>query len=88
MLIEKSKSSRETKGDQSGDAFGLLVPLDRAGHPKDIASTAVYLASDASSYVTGTIVLVDGGSSLTMPNFTIASPEFVKQWKAPVRAKM
>lgn len=37
------------------------VPAGRLGDPVEIASTAVYLASDASSYVTGVGVPVDGG---------------------------
>jgi 3-oxoacyl-[acyl-carrier protein] reductase len=37
------------------------VPLGRAGTPADIAWTAVYLASDDASYVTGVSILVDGG---------------------------
>jgi len=35
--------------------------LDRLADPEEIAPLAVYLASDASSYVTGTSVLIDGG---------------------------
>ncbi len=37
------------------------TPLGRAGKPEDIVGPAVFLASDLSSYVTGAIVMVDGG---------------------------
>ena len=37
------------------------TPLNRAGKPEDIAGPAVFLASDLSSYVTGCIVMADGG---------------------------
>jgi NAD(P)-dependent dehydrogenase (short-subunit alcohol dehydrogenase family) len=36
-------------------------PLCRIGRPEDIAQAALYLASDASSFVTGTALVVDGG---------------------------
>jgi NAD(P)-dependent dehydrogenase (short-subunit alcohol dehydrogenase family) len=36
-------------------------PLQRIGRPEDIAQAALYLASDASSFVTGTVLVVDGG---------------------------
>jgi 2-deoxy-D-gluconate 3-dehydrogenase len=38
------------------------VPLRRLGEPDDIAKVALFLASDAASYMTGSIVVVDGGS--------------------------
>ncbi len=36
-------------------------PLQRIGRPEDVAQAALYLASDASSFVTGTSLVVDGG---------------------------
>ncbi|MBD5355809.1 MAG: SDR family oxidoreductase [Bacteroides sp.] len=40
-------------------------PLKRYGLPQDIANAAVYLLSDASSWVTGTSMIVDGGLSIS-----------------------
>ena len=37
------------------------TPLGRAGVPEDIVGPAIFLASDLSSYVTGSIVMADGG---------------------------
>jgi NAD(P)-dependent dehydrogenase (short-subunit alcohol dehydrogenase family) len=39
------------------------VPLGRIGRPEEIARAIVFLASDASSFVTGQIVSVDGGKT-------------------------
>jgi glucose 1-dehydrogenase len=41
-----------------------LIPDGRVGVPEDIARAAVWLASDASDYVTGTTLFVDGGMTL------------------------
>jgi NAD(P)-dependent dehydrogenase (short-subunit alcohol dehydrogenase family) len=39
------------------------IPLQRGGEPEEIAGAALYLASDASSYTTGSIIKIDGGSA-------------------------
>ena len=45
-----------------------LIPYGRIGEPEDIARAAVWLASDASDYVVGTTLFVDGGMTL-FPGF-------------------
>jgi 2-deoxy-D-gluconate 3-dehydrogenase len=40
------------------------IPMARLGDPQDLVGAAIFLASDASNYVTGQTLLVDGGSTL------------------------
>jgi gluconate 5-dehydrogenase/2-deoxy-D-gluconate 3-dehydrogenase len=42
-----------------------LIPLGRYGQPEDLVGAAMYLASEASSFMTGQVLRVDGGFSLT-----------------------
>ena len=41
------------------------IPIRRLAEPIDIANAAVFLASDESSFITGTELIVDGGLSAT-----------------------
>jgi NAD(P)-dependent dehydrogenase (short-subunit alcohol dehydrogenase family) len=40
------------------------TPLGRIGQPEDIAGAAVFLASDEASYLTGQVVVVEGGATI------------------------
>jgi len=44
-----------------GDAIKNSVPLGRIGAPEDMAGIAIFLASQAGAYLTGTVIPVDGG---------------------------
>ena len=49
------------------DAFGKIAatyPLGRGGEPHEIVGAALFLASQASSFTTGTVVRVDGGQAV------------------------
>lgn len=47
-------------GEQATDAMGH-IPLGRIGQPDEIATVALFLASPAASYMTGSVVVADGG---------------------------
>jgi len=49
---------------ESEDALLKLIPYGRVGEPDDVAQAALWLASDASDYVTGATLFVDGGMAL------------------------
>ena len=40
------------------------IPLHRGGSPEDVANTALFLASDLSSYISGQVIQVDGGMNM------------------------
>ena len=58
----ESKMMAETL-ERFGDQIRASCPLGRIGRPDDMAGTAIFLASRAGAYLTGTVIPVDGGIS-------------------------
>jgi NAD(P)-dependent dehydrogenase (short-subunit alcohol dehydrogenase family) len=54
--------ARRPLEDQQKERLVRFLPLRRKGHPDDLMGLLVYLASDASSFVTGQTIFVDGGA--------------------------
>ena len=50
---------------KESDSWKSQIPLKRFGQPDEIAWTMVFLASDASSYLTGETIIIDGGELLS-----------------------
>lgn len=67
-LAEQRKASQ--RGDAKGDSFREMearirssIPLNRFGHPDDVARAVLFCASDLASFVTASTVFADGGVS-------------------------
>lgn len=63
-MVDTPLIHRGTVSDEQLKENEKLYPLGRYGHPEDIAYAAVYLLSDAASWVTGQSLVLDGGISI------------------------
>jgi 3-oxoacyl-[acyl-carrier protein] reductase len=74
--VRTPKSQLNTPPAPDSDAERAAVPLGRRGRTDDIASAALFLLSDLSTWITGQVLAVDGGSS--------ARPSFLGDDNIPV----
>jgi 3-oxoacyl-[acyl-carrier protein] reductase len=65
-LIERKSKEQQKSTDEIAKAMADEIPMKRLGEPHEIASAAIFLASDYASYITGITLLVDGGRTKTL----------------------
>jgi NAD(P)-dependent dehydrogenase (short-subunit alcohol dehydrogenase family) len=69
VATDRMRTLMETRAqNQFGDKsrwreFTKELPQGRGAEPKEIADVAVFLASDRASYVSGTMITIDGGTA-------------------------
>jgi NAD(P)-dependent dehydrogenase (short-subunit alcohol dehydrogenase family) len=64
-LIDTRLASALVNDEEISRGWMSRTPIARVGQPAEVASGALYLASDAASYVTGEVLTIDGGTTLT-----------------------
>jgi NAD(P)-dependent dehydrogenase (short-subunit alcohol dehydrogenase family) len=67
IIPAKNEQYDGSGNNNNNDLQKDMIPIKRIGRPREIAQVATFLASDKASYVTGTLVYVDGGLALNRP---------------------
>lgn len=81
--IEGTEGMRRLAPGDIGKKLQRAIPLGRFGTADEIGQAAVFLASPLASYITGTVLVVDGGQNLPGSGlFTLAIQETMKQAKS------
>jgi len=70
--IADTEGMRRLAPGEIGQKLAGKIPLGRFGRIDEIAAAAVFLRSAAAAYITGTILVVDGGQCVSIPTFSPA----------------
>ncbi len=62
QILESQSAASGKTTEEIAKGIAAHIPLQRIGQPEEIANLAVFLGSEAASYITGTAIQVDGGS--------------------------
>jgi glucose 1-dehydrogenase len=63
-LIDRDAGPKAAERPMHRELVGSVVPLRRAGRAADVANAVIFLCSDQSAYITGQVLVVDGGLEL------------------------
>lgn len=77
--MTKTESVDKNLSDDFKDFFLKHIPLKKMGLPEEIASAAVYFASDESAYTTGQILAISGGFGLATPIYGDLTNKSIKR---------
>ena len=64
MVESMAKETNPNDPESVITGIAKSIPMKRLGNPSELGELACFLASDASSYITGTSIVIDGGSTL------------------------
>ena len=70
-IIERMGLTEELSDESVYNYYGSQYPIGRYGLPEDLANAILFISSNASSFTTGTIMVIDGGHLAKSINFTL-----------------
>jgi 3-oxoacyl-[acyl-carrier protein] reductase len=74
IIVSEQSKSKASVGERGLTRMGKYIPAGYVGLPEDVASTAVFLASEESRYITGQNLIVDGGFTLQEDIAPVGNP--------------